>query len=492
MVTTYTENNLNQTITFKSLYRADRTIKVPFNIVLDDHNEPLTCEHIIRILPKNRLLAFGKWGEKEVAIKLFYENRKAKEHARRDAFGIESLMQYNVPTAKLLYKGFIENGKIHILIFEKINQAISLEKLWRNKERLADIEGLLKAVTIELATQHVLGILQRDLHLNNFLVTEKNIYTLDGGQIDCFDYPLEKKISMDYLALFLVQLGVGEEQLQNQLFDTYTQSRGWIVKPADSKTFKKLLIQQAATRLQKFKKKIFRNCSQFQRIDKYNKTIIYDKSYDSMEFRHLLKNPDVYINHPNAQFLKKGGSSTVVKVVIDEKPFVIKRYNYKDIWQWLRRMLSMSRAKRSWRISQQFYSSGLLTPMPVAFIENHFMGLLGKSYFIMEYVEGLHLSDYFKLHKNNIIQCERMVVDSLALLRNMLKLRITQGDLKMTNILVYKEKPYIIDFDGAKEHIYTFRLHRAFKNELKRFFKNWENHPEIFALYSKEMSNEAK
>lgn len=493
MATIYTEDkkvSSKENMTWKTLYRADRTIKTPFQIVLADHNEVLSCEEVIRIVPRKRLLAFGKWGGKEVAVKLFYENRNAKRDAERDAFGIESLMQTNVPTAQLLYKGNIDKGRIYILIFEKINQAVSLETLWQEQKNSDAMRPLLRAVTIELATQHVLGILQNDLHLHNFLITKKNIYTLDGGKIDYIEQPLDTQNSIEYLALFLVQFGVGVSNLQRELFDIYAKSRGWLVKPADIKTFNKCLAQQTEERMRKYKRKIFRSCSAFNKINKINKTIIYDRQYESSQFQHLLLNPDAYVDNPEALVLKAGRSSTVVKVVVDGRELVIKRYNIKNVWHGLRRCLRATRAQKSWRVSQQLYASGITTPKPVAFIENTFLGFRGKSYFIMDYLAGQHLESYFSDHKNNMQACERMAKHSLDLLRNLTKLRITQGDLKMTNMLVANDTPYLIDFDGAMEYISTITLRRAFKNELNRFMQNWENTPHIHALYDRLIHDE--
>lgn len=472
------------------LYRADRTIKIPFQLVLKDEEEPICCEEIIRIVPRKRLLAFGMWNNKEVAIKLFYEKRFAKRDAERDAFGIEALMQANVPTSKLLYKGSIDKGRVHVLIFEKINQGTSLETLWQQRENLADINTLLQAVTIELATQHVLGILQQDLHLHNFLITEKIIYTLDGGKIDYFEYPLDKQISIEYLSLFLVQFGVHVEKLQQELFDVYTKSRGWIVKPADIKAFKKCLAQQTKERMRKYKRKIFRQCSSFNRIEKINKTIMYDRYYESAEFNHFLKNPDAFIDNPAAVMLKAGRSSTVVKVLIDGRELVIKRYNTKNTWHWLRRCLRTSRAKKSWRISQQVYASGIATPKPVAFIEYDILGLRGKSYFIMEYLDAQHIGKYFEHSKEDQKKCEQVAKKTLALFKHLTKLHMTQGDLKMTNILVANDIPYLIDFDGAEEHISSITLRHYFKNEMSRFMQNWENMPEIYALFNHLMRDE--
>ena len=296
-------------ITWKLLRLADRLMKVPFYLHLEDSEDPLICEEVVRIIPGKRLVAFATWGQQEVAVKLFYERGKAKRDAERDIFGTETLMQANVPTPKLLYKGVADKKKkIHVLIYQKIVDAKSIETLWHEKKNPQELLPMLQAVILELATQHVLGILQIDLHLKNFLVTEKNIYTLDGGKISRFDRPLDKKTSMEYLALFLVQLGVGVSELQTKLFLFYAKSRGWLLKPADILFFDKMMFKNNKERRKRYLKKIFRTCTAFKKITRFNRSIMYDRNYESTEMLKFLEKPELFLQDNTATFLKKGNS----------------------------------------------------------------------------------------------------------------------------------------------------------------------------------------
>ena len=468
-------------ITWKVLRRADRTMKGPFTLVLNDTDAPLVCEEVIRIIPGKRLVAFAIWGDQEVAVKLFYEKGKSKRDCQRDVFGSETLMQANVPTPKLLFKGTADKRKrIHVLIYQKITQAKSIETLWQEKPNPQALLPLLRAVTIEIATQHVLGILQVDLHLKNFLVTEKNIYTLDGGKIARFEQPLDKKISMEYLSLFLVQLGVGVSDIQKQLFDLYTKSRGWLLKPSDIRYFEKMLAKNNKERWQRYRKKIFRTCSAFKRLDKYNKTIVYDRNYESAAFFDFLQNPDATFQQSSTIYMKKGNSATVAKIMIDDRAYVVKRYNIKNIFHWLRRCLRPTRAVKSWRLSQHLYAMGVATAKPIAFIEKRFLGLRSQSYFLMEYVDGQNIGDYFATHSED----KQMAENVLVLFNHLAELHITHGDLKMTNILVEKDRPVLIDLDAMQEHRLSASFRHSVQSELKRFMRNWQERPPIYHLFN--------
>lgn len=479
-------------ITRKTLKKAARNIPVPFTLKLRDHEEPVYCDTAVRIIPGKRLVAFGTWGNKPIVAKLFFEWNKAEKHLKRDRVGIELLTQANVPTPKCLYHGTDQKKSIHVLIFERIVDSCNLDTLWHEKTDIDELTPLMQAVTVELATQHVLGIVQKDLHLKNFLITSKHIYTLDGGSIEHNDGLLPKKESIEHLSLFFAQLGAGTEKLRAELFDVYAQSRSWIVRPADYELLQQSIKQHETQRWLRYSKKIMRDCTAFKRIEKWNSLTLLDRDYQSNEFDQFLANPDVYFAKPDTQILKAGRSSTVIKIKIGQHHVVVKRYNIKGTWHWLRRCLRPTRAANSWRLSHHLRLMGIATAKPIAFIEKNFLSLRNKSYFVMEYIPGEHAGKYFSTYQSDDIRFQQVGKRILTLFKQLAKIRMTHGDLKMTNILIQHERPVIIDLDGMQEHQSKSSLQRAFKKEMQRFMKNWENLPSVRELFQRLMHNPPK
>jgi tRNA A-37 threonylcarbamoyl transferase component Bud32 len=472
-------------LTFKTLAKLGLNIaKKEWS--LKGADTKIYIDEIIRILPKKRLVAFADWGHQKVVVKLFFEKGEAKRDALLDATGTRALLEANVPTPKLLYEGCEDKKRIYILIYERIINAVSFLDIWQNKTSVTALLPLLRTLIVEIATQHVLGILQKDLHLNNFLVTEKCIYTLDGGQITKINHPLDEERSLEYLCLLLAQLGVGVQDTQYELFKYYANLRGWIIKPKHIKKFKKKLSQISLERSMRYRKKIFRTSSQIKRVNKLTRTMLYDRSYESPQFLKLLENPETIFANPTTMFLKKGRSSTVAKVVIDDRTLVIKRYNLKSGWHRMRRLFRHTRAQKSWCMAQHLFASGIKTAKPVAYIENRFLGFRGTSYFVMDYVDGPHIGEYFRAKKENLTQLQNMAKAISTLIINLSLLRITHGDLKMTNILVENDLPVLIDLDGIKEHTTQKSLHNALKSEIKRFMKNWDHYPNVALLFQHE------
>lgn len=475
-----------QSVPLKYLRKADKSFAVPFNLILAD-GSLLVCEEVVRVIPGKRLVAFGLWNERPVVAKLFYERGSANRHYEREVKGTEILHAANIPSPKLFTVTTGQEKKIYVLLFERILEAKSLEDIRCNAPK--KMFAYLHAMTLELATQHVMGVVQQDLHLGNFLVAKNKIYTLDGGSVCSEGAILSKKQSLHYLALFFAQLGVGTEALQNKLFDTYVKSRGWIVRKADVDILQKEILNWNKTRWGRFKQKIVRQCTAFNRIQTLTSLTLYDRDFCTGEFVSLIKDPEPFFSKSSTESLKAGGSSTVVKVSLSQQDLVVKRYNLKTIWHWLRRCLRPSRAAKSWELAHKLHLFGIETAKPVAFIEHRFLGLRGRSYFVMEAVQGPHLGEYFIQHRDNDVAITQMAERVVALLKNLAKLNLTHGDLKMTNILVKNDCPVLIDLDGMVEHKTWFGLHRAWRKEMKRFMKNWENMPSVKKIFEQMISH---
>ncbi|HSW71695.1 MAG TPA: hypothetical protein VLH77_06975, partial [Gammaproteobacteria bacterium] len=242
----------------KKLAKADYSFSSPFLLRLAHHEQALICEKVIRIIPGKRMVCFGSWNKLAIVAKIFF-SRQAKEHIQRELKGARLLISAKIPSPPLLHIDHTLDQTIHILIFERIQNAESLDSYWQKNKLSQASENSLHALTVELATQHVLGVLQEDLHLKNFLVAAEKIYTLDGGSIRSHAKPLSKKQSLNNLALFFSQLGIANQYLQQQLFETYVQARSWLIKKSDLLFLQKTLHNWNCTRWWNYSKKIFRS-----------------------------------------------------------------------------------------------------------------------------------------------------------------------------------------------------------------------------------------
>ena len=472
-------------MTWKDLNGLGFAFNSPFCLDLIDNNVLLVTE-VIRIIPKKRMVLFAEWQGKAVVAKLFFASSQAKYHMEKDAAGIKKLQDYKIPAPKLYYQGKTQDKRIYLLIFERILAAQNLEDIFQAGAQ--ELFPIMQSVVKELATQHVFGVFQNDLHFKNFLVTEKIIYSLDGGEIEIFPGLLPKKQSMNNIALFLSQLGMGCEISQEKLFRYYAKLRGWSLKKDDLKELFFFIKKWTEQRWKRFEKKIFRECTPFSPIRCLKTTGVVARPEMRTEFLAFVEDPDSVFTHPTAKILKAGRSATVVHVILDQRPMVIKRYNIKNIWHRLRRCLRPTRAKSSWRLAQKLNLFHIPTAKPIAFIENKFLCFVGRSYFVTDYIAGNHIGDFFLKNAEQEDIIHRIIIRITALLKNLAKLEITHGDLKKSNIIIdQQEQPMLIDLDGAAEHLSISSLHKAWHKEILRFLDNFNDNPILQERFRQEL-----
>lgn len=476
-----------ETLEWADLQAANFSFNKPFCLRLAD-GQFILFNEVVRVLPKKRMVAFGTWQGKQIAAKLFFDLKSAKRNAEKDVTGIKSLQKNKIPTPELLYEGKSLDQCVYVLIFERILDAANLGDVWQNRISMEDVLPALQSVIIEIATQHVLGLLQHDLHLRNFLLTEKTIYTLDGAQIELFPFLLSKKISINNLALFLSQLGINMESYQEQLFKYYAQARGWSLKPEDTVELFRLIKKWNDIRWNKFEKKAYRDSSDFVSVNTWTSVGMVNRHFEGEEFSKLIADPESAFTQRSTKILKSGRSSTVVKVTLDQHDYVVKRYNMKNIWHRLRRCLRPTRASSCWRLAQKLYLFNVPTAMPVAFIEQRILCIRGKSYYITQYVPGEHAGEWFFHHFSKPEKIDMMIKRISLLLKSVAKVEITHGDLKITNILVNdNDEPCLIDLDGAAEHLSLSSLRKEWKKELNRFLQNFDTNPAILKKFEVEL-----
>lgn len=470
--------NTGSLVTADDLLTADYQFKTPF--LLDLGVDELYAEKILRLVPGRRMVVFATWRGMPVVAKLFFDKRRARQQADADAKGIKLLEENKIPTPPLKHMGATADKRVYALIFERIKDSHDLYELWSQRESEEELIPTLHAVMIELATQHVLGIKQQDMHLGNYLIADKIIYTIDGSDVAATGNLLSKSESMENLALLLSQLGAGVVPLQESLFMHYARARGWLLKPSDTLDIKFLIKQHDVSRWQDYQKKIFRSSTDFLPYKRLGQRGMLMRTAHQTEMQAFLCNPDSVFKKPDVMMLKNGRSSTVIKTMLDGREVVIKRYNMKNILHRLRRMLRHTRAEHCWRLAQKLCLFHVKTAAPLAYVESNWFGIRGKSYYVMEYVPGVDIKTYLEPFEPEPYRAARLIQRVCQLLESLQQLEITHGDLKATNMIVNdKQQPVLIDLDGANEHLTLSGLRQAWREEIQRFLRNFVELPSL-------------
>lgn len=473
-------------LSWEDLYSAKFAFIRPFRIHLAD-NQVFFGEHVIRLSPKKRLIAFGTWQGKSVVAKLFFNPKHAKRHAEKDVAGTQALQQKQIATPQLFFQGVCEDGQIHVLLYERIHHAITPEQLWINKKSIEHALPLLNTLVSELAIQHASGLMQRDLHLNNYLITERTIYTLDGAEIEFLPHELPKKTSLSNLALFFSQLGLEIEGHIDILFQHYANTRGWLLNKDDLAELKQLITDWNKQRWKRLERKILTESSDFFCLRNFRSLGMIDRSYITPEFINFINDPDKVFDLPTTQILNSGRTTVVAKIVLGHRELVVKRFNLTNWRQRIRLCLRMTPAFLSWRIGQKLHLFGIPIAKPVAFLEKKQFGINTKSYYISEYIQG-EQADKFFIRTNDYEDETNSIIKGIhQLLKNMAKLKITCSDLKARNIILdVHKRPKLVNVETAIEHKLKTNLDKAWHKQVTSLIETVHNESIAYSLLQKE------
>ena len=146
-----------------------------FQLILAD-NSIVDCQRVVRVISQKRVVCQAIWHNKAVYAKLFL-GADATKYAARDAAGVKFLSDANINTPALLAQTTTQDNSAKVLIYEAITPAQTAEQVWPDLDAKQHLI-LASNLVVEVAKHHNAGLIQTDLYLKNFLVTDKLIYTL--------------------------------------------------------------------------------------------------------------------------------------------------------------------------------------------------------------------------------------------------------------------------------------------------------------------------
>lgn len=180
--------------------------------------------------------------------------------------------------------------------------------------------------------------------------------------------------------------------------------------------------------------------------------------------------------------LKDDRTTTVARFNNASGTFVIKRYNPRNLWHTISRSLRVSRARRCWSMSYRFQQAGLNVAEPVMMYEWRFGPLRGNAYFINRFLRGEELlttlPSMSPTLQNDVLLAVRHAFEVMR------QNHLSHGDMKASNLLWMDGELFFIDLDAARQHLNSVTWKAANRKDKKRFLKNWQDQPELLALFS--------
>lgn len=456
------------------LQKAGRAPALPLNISLADAAgaADLHLLTLLRVLPGQRYVGAAVWRGRPVLAKLLVGAR-ASRHFERELAGIRLLQAQGLTTPQLLADG-LQAGQGGWLLFELLDPVQSLGQAWEAVEHLPVLADEQSAVLGEalaaVAQMHLKGVWQEDLHLDNLLRANGQLYLIDGAGVGAAEAgkPLPRERVLENLGVFFAQLPPALAPFTEELLVHYLLANSEHALPLEA--LQKQIDKVRAWRLKDYLAKAGRDCTLFS-VERGASGLTAMRRDQAAALAGVLDQADALIHA--GHLYKTGGAATVARVEAHGRTLLIKRYNIKDALHWLKRFWRPSRAWHSWIAGHRLAFLGIATPKPLAVRESRTLGLRGRAWLVTEYLEGPDIIERWAPYAESgqVPETELLALDELfqALLRE----RISHGDLKGHNLFWHRERWALIDLDAMRQHSGASAFSSAYAKDRERFLRNW-------------------
>jgi len=478
----------------KDLLAAGRQIQVPVSISLsvvdeaDEFQSALVLEQLIRILPGKRLVALTEWQGKPAIAKLFFQPRSWQRHLQRELEGLNLLAGAGLNIPVQFAKAKTEDGHGAVLISQYLGQARSLDQLSQQADTDGQYLETVGVVLQAIGDCHKKGIWQQDIHPDNFLLEQGNVFCIDGASVKKHDKSgaLPESVCLENIITFFAQFPIDKDRFLLELFTNYQRSRADTTIHISWPELQERVTAARKTRLDNYEKKLFRPTTENQCLLSFSQFVVYKRSIGSPEMNRFIRDPDSFIS--GGKIIKAGNSSTVAKIVVGGNPYIVKRYNIKNPWHGIKRLLRPSRAHNSWRQSALLQMLGIDTAEPFLCLEQRWLWLMrGRAYFLCEDLSGNTVADQLAGSHTEllipILNAYQNLFDS------MLRYNISHGDMKATNFIYREGTLFVLDLDAMQRHKSKNRFAERFRKDLMRFRKNWIDKPAIDKIVNEHVTN---
>ncbi len=449
---------------------ASRTPALPATLTVGQ--SAVKVEQLLRFMPGRRAIYAGQIeAGARVAVKLFSQAPRSRKEFNSERLILEQLQQRNIPAPHIL--ATLETDQGAVLLLEHLGERSAAVALQEADE--AGQQTLLQSLVALTGRMHQSGVVQRDIHLNNFLQHEGGWYVIDAGDVQMSDSVIAESRALENLALLLAQF----PPLSLPCAGTVSRWYGDVFSAMD---IARKLAEVRGRRLRKLVKKSLRDCTEFAELHEPGLSGMCRRE-DLEKVRGLLER-GIDNTLPGNECLKDGNSATVWCASIGSDLLVIKRYNLKSFTKRLARQFR-SRARNSWMNASYLRLVHVHTPRALCFVSEKSKGLTGREYLVCEHVDGRMLPEICEDGGHSRDKALRQMADFFA---TMLLMRFSHGDSKYTNFLFVDGTLQVIDLDGMVRFPGKILPH-TLAAQRRRLFESWKPRDALAAKAEQEFES---
>jgi thiamine kinase-like enzyme len=216
---------------------------------------------------------------------------------------------------------------------------------------------------------------------------------------------------------------------------------------------------------------------------RFHLKILYDESFGDA-VSALLQDLETTLGKVK-KFVKDQPSdtTTVTLIKIKQQDLIVKRYNFRGFWHFVKLQFRKSHAFRSFHYANLLNFLNIPCIRPVAAIQKKFGVLKAQSYFISEFKAGLPGCIYFDEKLLAEKAWQETVNEIFTIVNKMRKYGIYHGDFHYGNLLIdNNNQPYLVDFDSMKlmNSARFVKFHRKDIDNFNRYLKRNKKAEQLF------------
>ena len=384
-------------------------------------------------------------------------------------------------------KGINPSNIRSFLVTKSLLNTISIEEAL-NKGKFQELDfptkkRFIEKVALISRNLHNNGINHRDYYLCHFHVdsnldAEKEIYLIDLHRAQLRSFVPTRWASKDIGGLFHSAMGFKLTERDFYRFikiyfqcslNEVLRAHAKFIRTSRGRAFKMFMkpvlreIDISLTGTQK-------DSSEYLRGNGDSLRWIAKKKYLSKGLEEIILGINAYME--KGEIIKDEDGHKIIRLNLNEEIFVIKKYQIKGSWHYLRKLFSQTRALTAWKASHWFNAAGIKTFNIVAVLERYDSLTTTESYLISLNLPGERL-DEVDLNKRK----EYLIENRLSSFFKRLKwIGFNHGDVKSSNFFLLNQELFVFDLDSARKRFPKSRVKNKINKDQQRILKSFGEH----------------
>ena len=333
----------------------------PFEMELsasDGQRYAVCCQKSLRSIPHRRTVYDATWQGRAVIVKCF-EDFFGWYRCRREKLGLERLRVRSLAVPRVLLDGKDAAGH-HVLVVEKIPNAIDLLAFIQSAESPEAGRASLVSLFRYLALMNQSGVVQKDMHLGNFLTAESKIYAIDPAYIKFRTKPIPAGDSYRQIAKLMASIPRSFLMWEAEFLQAYCAVRGWTYKSEVLETIRLLAARCRERHLPRALKKTLRNSKDFFVLEtRRYRGVFYKKAMDEWTAGRMME---------KVESMRACGDLAGI-VEMGGQKYGLACYKPKNCILALWYRSAGSPARRDWLAGWKAVYTGTVASKPVALVE---------------------------------------------------------------------------------------------------------------------------